>query len=90
MEQSMPRSEQDDSNGAGLPVPSGAARPRPSLAHSAPTAAFVSQLIAARQKSGPHPAQRSGTPAGAVGAYGKGARISERRMPLGYRKTMLV
>ncbi|MBE7732765.1 hypothetical protein [Devosia faecipullorum] len=86
----MSKTEQDDGDDASLPVPSGAARPRPSLAHSAPTAAFVSQLIAARQKLGPYPVLRPGTPAGALSAYGKGARISERRMPLGYRKTMLV
>ena len=63
--------------------------PRPSLAFSAPTAAFVSQLIAARAYPPVQRARRIGTAEGAVGAYGKAARLGERRMPQGYRKTVV-
>lgn len=73
-----------------LPVVVEAARPRPSLAFSSPTAAFVSQLIAARAHMPTQRARRMGTAEGAVGAYGQTARLSERRMPQGYRKTVVV
>lgn len=67
----------------------GQAGSRPSLAFSAPTAAFVSQLIAARAHLPTQRARRIGTAEGAVGAYGQTARLTQRRMPQGYRKTVL-
>jgi hypothetical protein len=56
------------------------------LLDAAPTADFISQLIAERDHL---PAQDDfvGT---AVGAYEAGSRISERRMPAGYRRTVVV
>lgn len=82
--------DQSETHRTTLPVLAGEAGPRPSLARSAPAAAFVSQLIAARDRLSPQRARHSDSPAGAVGAYGRGARMAERRMPHGYRKTMLV
>ena len=73
-----------------LPLVQAAASPRPSLAFSAPTAAFVSQLIAARAHLPPQRARRVGSAEGAVGAYGQTARLTQRRMPQGYRKTVIV
>jgi len=73
----------------GLPMVLEPARPRPSLARSPNKAAFVSQLIAARQNSAevkaPMPVNSS-----ALGAYSEGAKATARRMPQGYRKTMIV
>jgi hypothetical protein len=54
------------------------------LMRGAPSADFVSQLIAERQPNVVSP--RMGT---AVGAYEAGARISVRRLPAGYRKTVV-
>jgi hypothetical protein len=66
-----------------------AASARPSLARSVPTATFVSQLIAARERMTPQRPRRNGTPEGAVGAYGQTARLADRRMPAGYRRTVV-
>ena len=90
MVQSMSDLEQSETTIAGLPLVMGPAAPRPSLARTTPAAAFVSQLIAARDRLQPQRERNLETNTGAVGAYGRGARIAERRMPLGYRKTMLV
>ena len=94
MEQSMHGLTENDTDRdnslVGLPTLIEANGARPSLARTAPTAAFVSQLIAARDRLSPQRARHSDSPAGAVGAYGRGARMAERRMPHGYRKTMLV
>lgn len=86
----MSELEQSETHRPGLPVLAGEAGPRPSLARSAPTAAFVSQLIAARDRLSPQRARHIDSAAGALGAYGRSARIAVRRMPQGYRKTMLV
>lgn len=72
-----------------LPVPVTAAGPRPSLAWSAPTAAFVSQLIAAREHLPSQRERRTASVDRAVGAYRQGAGITVRRMPEGYRKTVV-
>ena len=74
----------------GLPVATGHEAQRPSLARSAPNAEFVSQLIAARDRMAPQRVRRKDTPEHATSAYRKGARIAERRMPAGYRKTVVV
>jgi len=89
MVQSMRELEQSDT-GSGLPVVQGTANQRPSLARSSAAPAFLSQLIAARDRLVTQRRGRLETSQGAVGAYGKGARIAERRMPLGYRKSKIV
>lgn len=63
--------------------------PRPSLAWSAPTAAFVSQLIAAREHLPAQRERRTASVDRAVGAYHQGASIAVRRMPEGFRKTVV-
>jgi hypothetical protein len=72
-----------------LPVAIEVASARPSLAWSAPTAAFISQLIAARDHMPAQRARRTTSVDRAVGAYHRGASITDRRMPEGYRKTVL-
>lgn len=87
--QSMSELAQSDTGEKGLPVPLALQGPRPSLAYAAPSAAFVSQLIADHSHLPPQRARRVGTSEGAVSAYGQAARLSERRMPQGYRKTVV-
>lgn len=86
MEQSMSGLPENDTTIARLPVALEPAGPRPSLVRGAPSAAFLSQLLAAHDRV--IRARRVGSPEGAVGAYHRGARISERRMPLGFRKSV--
>ena len=74
----------------GLPMVLGASAPRPSLRRSETTAAFVSQLLAARDNLPAQRQRRRNTMDGALGAYGAGALISTLRMPQGYRKTVVV
>jgi hypothetical protein len=73
----------------GLPVPLQAARPRPSLARSQTGAAFVSQLLAARANLAPQRLRRRGSAEGAIGAYAQGAKVAIKRMPVGYRKSVV-
>lgn len=72
-----------------LPVLVGPPAARPRLASHAPTAAFISQLIAARDRLPPQRERRRASVDRAVGAYAQGAVIAVRRMPEGYRKTVL-
>ena len=74
----------------GLPVPLAAPAPRPSLERSATTAAFVSQLLAERNRLAPQRARRRGSVEGALGAYAQSASMGVRRLPQGYRKTVVV
>jgi hypothetical protein len=74
---------------AQLPALIDASGPRPSLAWSAPTAAFVSQLIAAREHLPSQRERRTASVDRAMGAYRQGAGIAVRRMPEGYRKTVV-
>ncbi|KKC35848.1 hypothetical protein WH87_14835 [Devosia epidermidihirudinis] len=74
---------------AGLPVLIGEARPRPSLKRSETTAAFISQLIIGRERTAGQRERRRGPSEGAIGAYARSARNSERRLPPGYRTTIL-
>ncbi|MHA6729568.1 hypothetical protein [Devosia sp. A369] len=74
---------------AGLPMRLEAARPRPSLLRSAPMAAFVSQLLAERDVLPPQRARRRGSAEGAIGAYAAGARIAVKRLPAGYRTSIV-
>jgi len=89
MVQAMSDLAQSETVSPALPVAQAQHGSRPSLAFSAPTAAFVSQLIAARAHLPIQRARRIGTPEGAVGAYGQTARLTQRRMPQGYRKTVI-
>jgi hypothetical protein len=74
---------------AGLPMVIEPARPRPSLKRTETTAAFVSQLLAERARLAPQRARRRATPEGAVGAYADSARIAIKRMPMGYRTSIV-
>ena len=74
---------------AGLPVLIGPSRPRPSLRRSETGAAFVSQLLAARGNLMPQRERRRDTPEGAIGAYADGARVGVKRMPVGYRTSIV-
>ena len=73
----------------GLPMLIGVARPRPSLLRNPTTAAFVSQLLAERNHLAPQRQRRRGSAEGAIGAYADGARVAVKRMPMGYRKTVV-
>lgn len=63
------------------------------LAHSAqlaaPHADFISQLIAERQHLPPQRARRRAPVGEALAAYDSGAHIADRRIPPGYRKTIV-
>ncbi len=72
-----------------LPVVQEAPRERLMLVHPPAHADFVSQLIAARQHL-PSQRERRRAPLGqAVDAYANGSKISVKRMPAGYRKTII-
>jgi hypothetical protein len=62
---------------------------RPSLLRTTPKAAFVSQLIAARQHLAPQRANRRAPIAEAVDAYRIGGAVTVLRMPAGYRRTVV-
>lgn len=64
-------------------------RERVRLAHAAPHADFVSQLIAERQHLPPQRARRRAPVGEALAAYDSGAHIADRRIPPGYRKTIV-
>lgn len=87
MVQSMAQPTQSETT-SGLPVLLGPGSPRPSLARSSASAAFVSQLIAARDRMPAQRPRRQSTQERAIGAYANGARMTERRMPAGYRKSL--
>jgi hypothetical protein len=86
----MSEAERNETELAALPVALAERAPRPSLARSSAEAAFVSQLLAARERMAPQRQRRVATNERAIGAYGSSARLGERRMPIGYRKTMIV
>ncbi|WEK04469.1 MAG: hypothetical protein P0Y65_20210 [Candidatus Devosia phytovorans] len=74
---------------SGLPVPLEARQPRPSLLRNQTRADFVSQLLAGREKLPPQRERRRGSSEGAIGAYSAGAKVAIKRMPLGYRTTIV-
>lgn len=78
-----------DTKTGGLPVRVGAARPRPSLHRTETAAAFVSQLLAERDHLPPQRSRRRDTPEGAIGAYADGAKVAVKRMPMGYRTSIV-
>ena len=78
-----------ETQSAGLPMLIGPPRPRPSLLRNPTGAAFVSQLLAERNNLAPQRARRRGTSEGAIGAYVDGAKVAVKRMPLGYRTSIV-
>nr|WP_295889599.1 hypothetical protein [uncultured Devosia sp.] len=78
-----------DTKPAGLPVLVGTPRPRPSLLRNPTGAAFVSQLLAERNNLAPQRARRRGNAEGAIGAYAAGAKVAVKRMPVGYRTSIV-
>lgn len=72
----------------GLPMPLQPAASRPSLLRSETTAAFVSQLLAERNRLPPQRTRRRTSPLGAVGAYAESAKVTTKRMPMGYRTSI--
>jgi hypothetical protein len=72
-----------------LPVALEPTTRRPSFPAFAPSAAFVSQLIATRDRLPPQRERRLANVDRAVGAYRTGAGIAVKRMPEGYRKTVV-
>lgn len=69
----------------GLPMVLEAPRPRPSLARNQTTATFVSHLLAARSQDD----ESAAAVGGALATYSQGAKMSARRLPQGYRKTVI-
>jgi hypothetical protein len=82
----MPDHETDRSV---MPVPLTITLERPSLVRTAPSAAFVSQLLAARDRLPPQRERRRTSLDTALGAYAQGGRITQRRMPQGFRKMVV-
>ena len=75
-----------DDNGTGWPIRLERRRQeRIKLLRGAPSADFISQLIVERDRL-PARGEAHGT---AVGAYAAGGRIAVRRMPAGYRKSVV-
>lgn len=79
---------ENDTAPAALPVP--LAAPRPSLARSVPNAVFVSQLLASRDRLATQRRPALSPAGAALGAYRKAAGMDQRRMPAGYRKTVVI
>lgn len=72
-----------------LPVVEATPRDRLMLVHTPAHADFLSQLIAARQHLAPQRERRRAPVHQAVDAYANGSKITVRRMPAGYRKTIV-
>ena len=53
-------------------------------------AGFVSQLLAEREQRSPQHQPEPGASVGAIGAYASGGTIGVRRVPAGYRTTIVV
>lgn len=53
------------------------------------TATFISQVLAERHNLAPQRAKQRTSPEGAVGAYSTGAKIAVKRMPMGYRTSIV-
>lgn len=79
----------NETNRSGLPMLIEPTGPRPSLQRNETTAAFISQLLAERNRMAPQRARRRASPEGAVGAYAAGARVAVKRMPMGYRTSIV-
>jgi hypothetical protein len=77
--------EKQDEPKPGLPMVLEASRPRPSLARNQTTATFVSHLLAGRQQAD----DAAPNVGGALATYSAGAKASVRRMPQGFRKSLI-
>jgi hypothetical protein len=78
-------------HGPQLPMTLGTPRERLRLTHpAAPSADFISQLIAEDQHLPPQRQRRRAAVGDAVDAYATVSRSAVRRMPAGYRTTMIV
>ncbi len=78
-----------ETGSGGVPMLLEAARPRPSLQRSSAMAAFVSQLLAERGQLPPQRTRRRGSAEGAIGAYAAGAKVGVKRLPMGYRTSIV-
>jgi hypothetical protein len=72
-----------------LPAVLDAPGQRLTLVHTPAPADFLSQLIAERQHLAPQRERRRAPVGQAVDAYANGGRIAVRRMPVGYRTTIV-
>lgn len=72
---------------AGLPVAADS-RSRQTQSRAATPVAFLSQLIAERHHFAPQRAKRRAPVADVLRSYDAGGRISDRRLPPGYRMTV--
>jgi hypothetical protein len=72
-----------------LPVLLEAPRERVRLAQAAASVDFLSQLIAERQRLPPQRERRRASLGVAVDAYANGGKIAVRRVPAGYRTTIV-
>lgn len=90
MQENGPRFRPDA--GTLLPAPLEARAERPSLVRigGGTGAAFVSQLLAARDRLGPQREHWRAPPEAALGAYRASAASAIRRLPKGHRKTLVV
>ncbi len=86
----MSRNEPERVNEHHLPALTAPAAPRPSLARSAPKSAFISQLIAERYRLAPQRLKRQVPLNIAVETYRTGSTIAVRRLPAGFRTTLVV
>lgn len=73
-----------------LPVPLEPRAARPSLLRTSAAAGFLSQLLAARSRLDPQRVLRRAPVDIALDAYRTGSTITVRRMPKGYRKTLVI
>lgn len=84
----MSRNDTDEVRPAGLPVVLATEPEPPGRTRLAPPAAFLSQLIAARQHLPAQRARLRAPAAHAVDAYATCGRSAVRRLPAGYRKSV--
>ncbi len=72
-----------------LPVAQDTPRARLQIVRLAPSVDFISQLIAERDHLPPQRERRRAPVGVALGAYDAGSKIAVRRMPAGYRTTIV-
>jgi hypothetical protein len=78
-----------DTGKSALPARLGPPAPRPSLARSEIRAVFVSQLLVERGRFSSQPGRRRGIAEGAIGAYADSSKAGVKRMPMGYRTSIV-
>lgn len=77
-------------SGRNLPAIIGTPAPRRSLGRVQVASDFASQLIAARDHLPVQRLRRRANSGFAIGAYDRGARIADQRVPAGYRLSISV